>query len=163
VRQICGISRVRVAKKDHGQFIALQALLGEDDIEYDTYALSVVNAWWPWCAKRRMKTVPPSIFCGKKAWNRYRRECEVFSADTKSDDDEHAAVYYELLYAKLLISNILQSEQHPPIARRVIRYALGNAERFGRRIDKAMEILCEAYGVEADSYNDLAQKIRARS
>lgn len=163
VRQICGIGKIRVAKKHHGRFLELQSLLDRNEIEYDVYALSVVNAWWPWCKSKRMNSVSPSIFYGIASWDRFMRERDVFNADTKSADDEHAALYYEMLYAKLLISSILQSDKHPAIAKRIVGFALNVTKKFGRRTERAMEILCNTYGIEATSYVDLAQQIKARS
>lgn len=160
VRQICGIDRVFVYKNLYDKFLNVQFILDNKGIEYDEYALSVVNAWWSWCKKKHMKSVPAIMFCGKKAMERFYKERETFIADTKADDVTYEELYNEVLYAEVCIHSRMfpLSMIDVNVASRCCR--LTDVSR--RPMIDALEIICDAYGIQAGSYNEVADILSKR-
>lgn len=160
IRQICGLSRVRVQKAQHGWFMNRQTDLNLHSIAYDDYALSVVNAWWPWCKRQGMKSVPATLFCGDKAFDRHLHERDVFRADTKSADIEYEILYNELIYAEIHIHNRLFPLRMLDVRRASKLYRHKDASR--RPVEDALAVICDAYGMTASSYDEVADTLKRR-
>jgi hypothetical protein len=154
------MQHVGIKKTDHPRILERQQMLDEEGIAYDTYAYTVVKAYWKWAKSKGMKVIPIAMFCGDAAWEKFCEiEASTVKLETAGDEHWNLAVHSELMAAKMYISGKLD-----------FRFALvlGLAREFAHSVDPSPSVVAEVerlvgmvYGVEG-SYDEIAKELKRR-
>ena len=162
VMSVCAVDYVYIGEWDYPKFTNRQHDLDDEGIEYSDYAASVVKTWWGWCKMHGMLIVSAPIFCGPKAFARYKRDLgrhKHVEIDTLADDVHHMRVAEESIVAQVYVG------WYPSMTLDRVRNILRPAQTYPPEPDVAAEVLDlmnMAYGFDAESYKQLASDLLYR-
>ena len=158
--------KIYVHPASYSKLKVLQDELRERGIDYKHYTYTVIRLYGAWAKKYKRKQVPLSIFCGPKALERYLKLADKKSVEMRPTDDGellHSEITAATTYIELAVSGewqpmreVVTSIEQMLSPKWIDLFA---EHKRSKLIDKALEILCNQYGVkDAVNYDDLVKQ-----
>jgi hypothetical protein len=152
----------------------------EDDLRnagYDSkdYAYTIVKSLQKWAADKHLTFIPPAVFCGRWAFDRYVKihDSKSVKIQTVEEDSFATLLYSELLAARSYIADRLSGKDvrfsqsvtsiQPMLDKDWLQmyHKQPVCEIRRRLIHESLTTLCREYGIQrARSYSDLVTLIQ---
>ena len=171
MRDVYGVY-IRVHEKNFPLFRVL-----EDDLRFlhigpRKFAYGVANSLKQWVGNKGMTHVPMKVFCGEWAMTKHLKASGYMYVDISKlheEGDDAVLFYDEMSFARFYIDALVVGhkisisdaveEMRPYLGRQWLA-AYENDEN--RPVTRVIEALCTEYGVKADSYEGIAERLRVR-